>query len=36
VHLNINGKDLYFCSVLCKDKYLIDHSEKKPNSSAQK
>ena len=29
VHLNIDGKDLYFCSVACKDKYLNSLSEKK-------
>ena len=29
VHLNLNGKDLYFCSVECKDKYLDTLSEKK-------
>lgn len=26
VHLNLYGKDLYFCSVECKDKYLATHS----------
>jgi YHS domain-containing protein len=29
VHLNFGGKDLYFCSNQCKDKYLAAHSEKK-------
>ena len=29
VHLNFGGKDLYFCSNQCKDKYLVAHSEKK-------
>jgi YHS domain-containing protein len=29
VHLNLGGKDLYFCSNQCKDKYLAAHSEKK-------
>ena len=29
VHLNVGGKDLYFCSVECKDKYLATLSEKK-------
>ena len=28
-HLNISGKDLYFCSNQCKDKYLAAQSEKK-------
>ena len=29
IHLNFGGKDLYFCSNECKDKYLAAHSEKK-------
>jgi YHS domain-containing protein len=29
VHLNLSGKDLYFCSNQCKDKYLAAQSEKK-------
>jgi YHS domain-containing protein len=29
VYLNFGGKDLYFCSNQCKDKYLAAHSEKK-------
>ena len=29
VHLKYGGKDLYFCSNQCKDKYLADRSEKK-------
>ena len=29
VHLNFGGKDLYFCSAQCKDKYLDVYSEKK-------
>ena len=29
VHLKISGKDLYFCSVECKDKFLVTLSEKK-------
>ena len=29
IHLNFGGKDLYFCSNQCKDKYLVAHSEKK-------
>ena len=29
VHLKFSGKDLYFCSNQCKDKYLAAHSEKK-------
>ena len=29
VHLSVNGKDLYFCSVACKDKYLETLSDKK-------
>ena len=29
VHLKFGGKDLYFCSNQCKDKYLTDHSEKR-------
>ncbi len=28
VHLNFDGKDLFFCSTQCKDKYLADHSKK--------
>jgi len=27
VHLNLDGKDLHFCSVECKDKYLATLSE---------
>ena len=27
VHLNFGGKDLYFCSVQCKDKYVDTHLE---------
>jgi len=29
VHLNFDGKDLYFCSSRCKDNYLAERSEKK-------
>jgi uncharacterized protein len=29
VHFNLSGKDLYFCSNQCKDKYLAAQSEKK-------
>jgi len=29
VHLNFSGKDLYFCSDRCKDKYLAARSDKK-------
>ena len=29
VHLKFGGKDLYFCSIQCKDKYLAVCSEKK-------
>jgi uncharacterized protein len=29
VHLNVSGKDLSFCSVECKDKYIVTLSEKK-------
>jgi len=29
VHLNFSGKDLYFCSDQCKDKYLAARSDKK-------
>jgi len=29
IHLNFGGKDLYFCSNQCKDKYLAARSEKK-------
>jgi len=29
IRLNFGGKDLYFCSNQCKDKYLAAHSEKK-------
>lgn len=28
VHLNFDGKDLYFCSAECKNQYIITHSEK--------
>ncbi len=28
VHLNFGGKELYFCSVRCKDKYIAAHTEK--------
>ena len=27
VHLSFEGKDLYFCSVECRDKYVDAHSE---------
>ena len=27
VHLNYGGKDLYFCSAACKDKYVTAQSE---------
>jgi YHS domain-containing protein len=29
VHLNFGGKDLYFCSNQCKDKYFAERSGKK-------
>jgi YHS domain-containing protein len=29
VHLNFGGKDLYFCSRQCKDKYFAERSGKK-------
>jgi len=29
VHLNFGGKDLYFCSSQCKDKYFAERSGKK-------
>ena len=29
VHLSFGGKDLYFCSSQCKDKYLAERIEKK-------
>ncbi len=29
VYLDFGGKDLYFCSNQCKDKYLAAYSEKK-------
>ena len=29
VHLNFGGKNLYFCSHQCKDKYLAAHTGKK-------
>ena len=29
VHLSFDGKDLYFCSSQCKDKYLAERIEKK-------
>ena len=28
VYLRINGKDLYFCSEECRDKYVERHSKK--------
>ncbi len=28
VHLELGGKDLYFCSDRCRDEYLVAHSEK--------
>ncbi|MBW2604850.1 MAG: hypothetical protein JRE28_11130 [Deltaproteobacteria bacterium] len=27
VHLNIEGRDVYFCSKECKDKFLEKHTE---------
>jgi YHS domain-containing protein len=27
VHLNLGGKDLYFCSVKCRDQYVQDQSD---------
>ena len=27
VHLNIQGKDVYFCSTECKDKFLEDQTK---------
>lgn len=29
VHLKVEGKDLYFCSSECKEKYLASHGKKK-------
>lgn len=29
VHLKVNGKDMYFCSVACRDKYLDTRAEEK-------
>ena len=29
VHLNFGGKNLYFCSHQCKNKYLAAHTDKK-------
>jgi len=29
VHLKVNGNDLYFCSIQCKDKYLAVRSKNK-------
>jgi YHS domain-containing protein len=29
VHLKFGGKDLYFCSIQCKDDYLAEHAGKK-------
>ena len=29
VHLRLNGKDLYFCSKECRDKFVETHSKKK-------
>ena len=28
VHLNINGKELYFCSTECRDKFIAEHSKR--------
>ncbi|MBW2569562.1 MAG: hypothetical protein JRD93_10195 [Deltaproteobacteria bacterium] len=28
VHLKVDGKDLYFCSTECRDKFIASHSEK--------
>ena len=28
VHLKINGKDLYFCSTECRDKFIAEHSKR--------
>jgi uncharacterized protein len=28
VHLRINGKDLYFCSKECRDKFVEEYSKK--------
>ena len=28
VHLNVDGKDLYFCSTECRDKFMVSHSSK--------
>lgn len=28
VHLNINGKDLYFCSTECRDKFIAEYSKR--------
>ena len=32
VHLSVGGKDLYFCSPECKDKYIAALSEEKDES----
>ena len=29
VHLNLNAKDLYFCSKECRDKYVARHRQEK-------
>ena len=29
VHLNFNGKDLYFCSSKCRDEFAASHSTEK-------
>lgn len=29
VHLNFDGKDLYFCSSKCRDEFAADHSTEK-------
>ena len=29
-HLHQGGKDLYFCSLECRDKYMGDHTDTRP------
>lgn len=33
IHLKFEGKDLYFCSADCRDKYIEGHSNAKPHDN---
>ena len=33
IHLKFEEKDLYFCSTDCRDKYIEEHSNAKPNDN---